>query len=239
MTRYRGKNLLRVRGQGSGFTIVELMIATVVFSVVLLIITAGLLSIGRSYYKGVSSVQAQEAANTIAQAIGQDIQFSGGSVLSRNGTYDMWCAGSRRYTYAPAKAQGATSSPLNVVVADSISGSCSGSTPIPNLNRPLTDAQYTKPQSLLGPKMRIVKFEVTPAAAANTYNISVRVVYGDDDLLCSDDPAAPPNDCSSGGVSASVTDDSLMKRLICKSIRSGTQFCAVSEINTTVVKRVK
>lgn len=217
--------------KSNGFTIVELMIATVVFSVVLLIITAGLLTIGRSYYKGVSSVQAQEAANTIAQGIGQDIQFSGGAVVSRSGTYDMWCVGSRRYTYAPAKAQGATGSPLNVVVADNISGSCSGSTPIPDLNRALSDGQYTNAQSLLGPKMRIAKFTVTPSAA-NTYAISIRVLYGDDDLICSPSVAG---DCGSNTVSPNLGNNDL----ICKSIRSGTQFCAASEINTTVVKRVK
>jgi hypothetical protein len=207
------------------------MIATVVFSIVLLIITAGLLSIGRSYHKGVTSVQTQEAANAIAQSIGQDIQFSGGGVVSRTGTYNMWCVGSRRYTFAPAKAQGATGSPLNVVVADTASGSCSGSTPIPDLNRQLNDGQYIKAQSLLGPKMRVAKFTVAPAAT-NTYTVSVRVVYGDDDLLCSPSVAG---DCASNGVSTNLNNPDL----VCKNVRAGTQFCAASEINTTVVKRVK
>src|SRR3990172_9120101 len=71
-----------------GFTIVELMIATTIFSVILLIVTFGMLQIGRTYYKGITLTKTQNAARSIIDTISQDIQFSGEGVTdSVSGTF--------------------------------------------------------------------------------------------------------------------------------------------------------
>lgn len=59
-----------------GFTLVELMIATSIFSVILLLLTFGLLGIGQNYYKGRNSVRTQDTARRIMDEISQAIQFS-------------------------------------------------------------------------------------------------------------------------------------------------------------------
>lgn len=58
-----------------GFTLVELMIATALFSSILLLITFGLLSIGQNYYKGKNSARTQDVARRVIDEISQAIQF--------------------------------------------------------------------------------------------------------------------------------------------------------------------
>lgn len=64
----------------NGFTIVELLIATSVFSVILLIMASGLLYIGKVYYRTVAQNKVQEASRSIIEDISRTIQFSGMSV---------------------------------------------------------------------------------------------------------------------------------------------------------------
>src|SRR5438105_2859585 len=60
----------------SGFTIVELLIATTVFSIVLIVFLATFLRISELFYKGVSLSNTQETARTVLQDITDDLQFS-------------------------------------------------------------------------------------------------------------------------------------------------------------------
>ena len=58
----------------SGFTLLELMIATTIFSVILLLCTVGLIQIGKTYYKGSAIVRTQNVARDITDNITQAIQ---------------------------------------------------------------------------------------------------------------------------------------------------------------------
>jgi len=58
-----------------GFTLIELMIATSIFSLVLLMVAAGSIQIGKLFYKGYSSARAQNAAREIIDDITRVIQF--------------------------------------------------------------------------------------------------------------------------------------------------------------------
>src|SRR4051812_8577751 len=90
----------------SGFTIIELLIATVIFALVLLVITTGVLQFTRQYYKGVISSHTQSAARAIADDVTRALQFGVGSVqpLTTNGTSPAgqtygYCIGqSKRYS---------------------------------------------------------------------------------------------------------------------------------------------
>lgn len=226
------------KNSADGFTIIELLIATTVFSIVLLICTTGLLQIGRLYYKGITSSRTQEVARNIMDEITRAIQFNGGRVITRSGggsdpTTDPYyiCVGDQRYTFVLGYQLRDTNDPLNyelrnVLVADH-NTACSSGQDLTTVN----PAAGSK--ELLSSRMRLAQFVIcdprdttnpaTPALPgcsnhpppnSNLYSVRIRVVSGDLDVL-----NAPRDGCSDS--------------------RAGTQFCAASELNTTVLKRIK
>ena len=87
-----------------GFTILELLIASTVFSVILLVATAGIIQIGNLYYKGITASKTQETARAIMEEVSRTAQFSKGSVVFGHNFGDdssvkQICVGDRRYTY--------------------------------------------------------------------------------------------------------------------------------------------
>jgi type II secretory pathway pseudopilin PulG len=205
----------------AGFTIVELMIATLVFSMVLLLITIGVLSFTRSYYKGINQSNTQNAARTIQEAIAQAIQFSGDTVTSPIGTAGSngsqgFCIGNQRFSYALGWQlwdEGTLDTALNqtrhALVVDK-PGNCGG-----------LDAQDVRSNTvdgteLLQPRMRLSKLSIERIGTTDMYRINIRVVYGDNDLL--DDPTGPNASCKTG--------------------QSGSQYCAQAELTTVVKKRI-
>jgi prepilin-type N-terminal cleavage/methylation domain-containing protein len=61
-----------------GFTVVELLIATVVFTMVLLVITSGVTHFTHAYYKGVHQSSTQTTSRNVINTIAQNIQYGGG-----------------------------------------------------------------------------------------------------------------------------------------------------------------
>ena len=59
-----------------GFTIIELMIATVIFSIVLLVLTENIISISNDYYQGVVQTQTINTTKNIVDTIAQQIKLS-------------------------------------------------------------------------------------------------------------------------------------------------------------------
>jgi prepilin-type N-terminal cleavage/methylation domain-containing protein len=59
-----------------GFTIIELLIATVVFSLVLVVVLAAFVQTSRLFYKGVNMDNTQEDTRTITQDITDDLRFA-------------------------------------------------------------------------------------------------------------------------------------------------------------------
>ena len=229
-----GKLRFGMRKQGSaGFTVIELMMATLVFSVVLLVVTTGIMQFSRVYYKGVTETNLQTTTRTITDTIAQSIQFNGGAVTSTTGTGAgtsyAFCIGDQQYSYilgtqlSDNGSLSANQSHHVLVVKDS-----AGCT---------TTAQDLKGASVTGrelmlPNARLVRLSISNVPTTNIYKISLRVVYGDDDLLCS---PSVGGDCASSTVSTNLGNSDLR----CKDATAGTQFCAVSDITTTVVKRVQ
>lgn len=64
-----------LRDNQRGFTLLELMIATTIFSSILLLLTFGLINIGKSYYKGRNTARTQELARRVMDEISQSIRF--------------------------------------------------------------------------------------------------------------------------------------------------------------------
>ncbi|HEY8999430.1 MAG TPA: prepilin-type N-terminal cleavage/methylation domain-containing protein [Candidatus Saccharimonadales bacterium] len=214
---------LSIKRSAAGFTIVELMIATAVFSVVLLLATSGLLQITRTYYKGVTEANTQNTARTIIGTVAQAIQFDGGTVQPTNGsnprtTYDF-CVGNTRFRYylgselmtSPTSVQ-----TYHALLQDSAAGCTSGADGSSINSSSVSCTTATNCSELVSPNMRLSQFSVT-SLGSNLYQIKVTVVYGDDDLLDSPTSTSPN----------------------CLGVEAGTQFCAVSKISTTVLKRVE
>jgi prepilin-type N-terminal cleavage/methylation domain-containing protein len=73
-------------GNNRGFTIVELMIALTVLSLILLLGTTILVQIGKLYTKGVNAATLQNSTRTVAGDIGSTLQFSGGAAAACDST---------------------------------------------------------------------------------------------------------------------------------------------------------
>jgi len=228
-----------------GFTVIELTIATSVFALVLLLVTYGLVLIGRTYYKGVTQVHTQDVARTVIEDISQAIQFAGAqpgipdysnSLGYASPTpphpYDI-CIGTTRYSVNPGvELNDAT--PTHSLVKDTLptGQTCDTSTPITNISG--GGALSSSALELLQPNMRVA-YLMVKLVAPNLYQIHVRIVYGDDDLLCS-----LTNPAALGGPNCGPTDPSQtyfnVDDLNCKNAASS-QFCAVSDLTTTVGTR--
>jgi type II secretory pathway pseudopilin PulG len=229
--------------KSSGFTIVEMLIATAVSSMVVMLISMALIQIARTYYKGVISSRTQEAARTLIDDIAQTIQFQGqtpmvgtdGANTYKNFPYGAegdlqvktYCIGQTRYSYALNMQQqpALTTSPnsnrsKHALVRDDFSGgSCSI---VVDVGRhPATNASSSA-REMLTTGMRLGRFSITPYSAYPNnilWRIDVQVITGDSSVLEQIDPA----DVSKG--------------YRCKTAVIGSQFCAVSELSTTVALR--
>ena len=222
-----------------GFTIVELMFATLVFSVVLLLCLNALVQMGRLYYKGVTTSETQSSARAVLDEISQAIQFSaativppsrvvgpdvavtGGSATANADGY--FCVGTTRYSYVMDRELNSNpSTPVStfkqvrhVLWADVVPLCQAGMSPVD-----LTQATPSAGgRELLGANMRITRLRMTKLSTNDsTWSIQLTVMYGDEDLV-----TVYPEDTT---------------RKVCKSGQVGTQFCALSELSTIVKRRV-
>lgn len=206
-----------------GFTIIELMIATSVFAVVLLLITSGMLEVGRMFYKGITNTNTQEVARIILEDISQAVQFSGESVTPTSAARpNRFCVGSRRYTFNTNVMLTPSS---HVLLVDKFATTCNDSTPPNDMSSPVAGSR-----ELMALNMRLADISIQcvgsadPLCPSNTYEIKVRVVSGEDDLL--------ENDLREDG--STITNGRCRQ-----DIRAGTQFCSVSELKTTVTRRIE
>lgn len=205
-------SLKPLKKQQKGFTIVELMIATLVFSVVLLVVTVGIIQITRVYYKGLNEAATQDTVRSITDTISQSIQFGGGEVsdIRVAGATKRFCVGNTQYTFWPGKQlvdgiPDIARSQVNQTLLTRTVAGCTADTP-----------PATSGRELLSPKMRVAELNVQQdATEPDLYKVTVRVAFGDDDLLNNPNSTKPT----------------------CKST-AGSQFCSVSELTTTVVKRI-
>ncbi|HEX8762819.1 MAG TPA: prepilin-type N-terminal cleavage/methylation domain-containing protein [Candidatus Saccharimonadales bacterium] len=219
--------LVKIRSE-KGFTVTELMIATAVFGVLLLVIATAILQLTRVYYKGVTEAKLQSTARSLVDGIAQSIQFSGQDVTSTAvsptpGTNYAFCVGNSLYSYTTgysvSQTAGANEAFHGIVVSDE--PGCESTTApqdvkgTPSLNG----------RELLEPNMRVARLDIT-SVGGDYYRISVRLIYGDDEVVFN--PASPGD--ATGFRSPNAA---------CRSIRVGAQFCAVADITANVTKRVK
>lgn len=214
-----------------GFTIIELMIATTVLSVVLLLATSLMTNIGNLFQKGVNQSRVQDAARSIADDVSQNLKLNIGTLTSGTGSgptagFDAYCIGDTRYSY----------------VIDQKIGTTGQNDPVPggtpeedhvlwrdswNPLNPCVPADLSQPSpssagtELISPNSRLTAFCIgqlsggsCSIASGSPYTISIEVAYGDGDLL-------------NGTTGLNVTCNG----------HTGDQFCATSSLTTVAVNR--
>ncbi len=205
-----GKNRL------GGFTIVELLIATAIFSTVLVIVISGFLQIGRLFYKGITVNNTQQVSRQILDSATNDVRFNN----SVNRTFfdpddqsqGFYCIGNARYTfnlhYIVTPTDNWQNGAKNFgLLRDTLYGATACSDP----TDPLTP--FNNPQELLSPNMQLNEFNVTPVGGGQVYIIVVDVV--------------------SGNINA-VNVDAETKEASCQSTLKNSEFCSQSRLSTQI-----
>lgn len=231
-----------------GFTIVELMIATMVFSVILVVITTGVLKFTNSYYKGLNSSATQTTARNLITSITQGVQYAGNSQLAvqiphpTDITKGVVCVGNVHYYYTLGSLAGSGYGVYETSQTDITN--CDPTTTFAAMQADPTGRE------LLAPHMRLTDIHVgrnaaAPATTLPLYDISVGIAFADDDspgvvsLLCATSLPDPGGcDPSDGDLTSQlIADPDNGPYVTCKS-QSGSQFCAVVHLNTTVQARL-
>jgi prepilin-type N-terminal cleavage/methylation domain-containing protein len=206
----------RVNSQ-SGFTIIELMIATSVLSILLLMTTVIIIGIGNLYNKGVNQANVQDNVRTITDDLAQQLRFGdtfqnpNGTILENNQPVGVMCVDQTRYTYA-----------LGVQINTSLNHILWRDTLI--TGQPCVQADLTAPDpsvssggvagsgsELINPGSRLTQFSST---SLSPYTINVGVAFGDPTL-------SPP---AQGTTSTCLGS-------------TGDQFCSTAYLTATVEKR--
>lgn len=207
----------------AGFTIVELMIATLVFSVIIIAITVGVISFTNAYYKGVNSATTQDTTRSALDTITQAIQFNGGIISSTgDATTGAYCVGSQRFDYTVGQQIINTGTDHVFYVSPWRSGdTCTGA------------GSFTPGVSkeLLGSNMRLAAFTISPSSGSSgLFTVHLKVAYGTNDLFDSTVSGSIP---PTGPIPANIAAG-----LNCRT-QTGSQFCAISDLTATVQKRVQ
>lgn len=214
----------------SGFTIIELMIATTVFSLVLMICLAGIMQITKMYYRGVTQARTREVARTVVDEIAEALRFTNQDVLvgtpvvgpqideaDDGKSVGYFCIGLKRYTYAIDRIvknspKDGTKEQRHALWVDQPTV-CTGAVDLTK-EQPSPDGK-----SLLAENMRLYDLTVRQTdPIQRLYAVSIGVAYGEDDLLSvkEDDPT----------------------RLTCEGAFVGAEFCSTTNFLVTVQKRL-
>lgn len=197
----------------AGFTIIELLIATTILSVILLLVAGVLTGIGGLYYKGLNLSRTQQNSRVIIDDISQQLQYT--DSLPNPGTSSPYgypeqyiCIGTIRYVYVLNKQIGDGANQFAHVLIRETGKNCSD--PLPDLRVATLTANQSE---MIAANSRLYMLNVN--ALATPYTIEVGTAYGEDDALMPDGSR-----CKGSGAGG------------------GDQYCATSHLTTRALKRV-
>lgn len=200
-----------------GFTIIELLLATVVFSAVVVVALSGFLTIGRLFYKGVNLSQTQATAQQIIDNLTTDIQGAStvwDTLPPASGGRSYVCIGNNRYIiklYNFVDILDHNNTDKFGLLRDKLPG---GNNACPNPYDGIGAVAPNNPTEMLGNKMRLNSFSVTRTCpTCKLFVIKVNLAYGDD---------------------SSLSIDPTTKIASCDSNLASSQYCAVTGLSTTV-----
>jgi prepilin-type N-terminal cleavage/methylation domain-containing protein len=202
---------MRLIRKQAGFTIIELLIATSVFSFVLMIFLASFIKIGDMFYKGVNMANTQEAARSVLDNISNDVRFSKGAphYVAPDATgVGYFCVGLHRYKFMLGKQVGDPGTPFGLL-RENISGG--GGCPSPST------LAGSSPTELLNNRMQLNRMNLSCTTSVCSVSILI-VFYGSDSSVLVPN-ATDPNATCSGGLSTS-------------------QFCATADYTSSVNEQI-
>lgn len=224
-----------------GFTIVELMISLSVMSVILLLCTVMMIRIGSLYTKGVNMASLQNSSRTIMAELTSSIQFSGNlpvcvgaspapacsKTFAGSLQVSAYCIGTTRYSYVLNRELGtdtdvAKTQTYHVLWRD-IMKDLSGCQPLDlSAATVATDSKSagtpgnSDGYDMVPSHMRLTNFNIVEnPASSGIFAVDVWMAYGDSDLV---NTVAGKTICNGG---------------------TGSQFCAVSQLSTSVKNRIE
>lgn len=224
-----------------GFTIIELMIATTVVSVILVMVSVIMINIGGLYFKGISQTAAQNTVRSISDEITQQLQFSDSmpepSASPAPDGVRSWCIGTTRYTYIIGKQIGTDTA--HVLWRDKVaSSSCPSITATGSLNvaTPALPGSTGGGVELIGPRSMLTDFTIiTPSP----YRVTINIALGDSDQLCD---IGTTDDCNDKSISTHIWNPTAPTGQIrCKgNVGAGNsgKFCGTANLTTTAVRRL-
>lgn len=234
--------ITRSKTNQKGFTIIELMIATSVLSVILVLVATVMINIGNLYYKGVNQSRVQDNVRAITDDVSQQLKFAGGngSLSFGNANYtaasgqnhytvNTVCFNSIRYSYVLGQKIGDSSQPDpggtgwqidHVLWRDSYSGLCGQNVPELGQTNPYNGlgTPGTDGTEMIASNSRLTDYNISQDPSTNSYQITVGVAYGDSDLL-------------------TATQGTQANSVLCKG-GTGDQYCATSFLQTNVGQRL-
>ena len=232
MERTQAHTIEQRRPKSAGFTIVEMMVALSILAVMLLTVSMVVMRYNVQARRALTQSTAQTTARTIQAQVTEWIQFtsSTGSLALPGGSTNSraYCIGDVRISYILGRQS--TSANPNVLISDRTGGTgCAGA----GLN--LESAVSVTPRTEhVGKGMRLSRLDVTEVSpGSGLYQINVRVVYGDNDLLCVPGVVA----CNSNTTMTATQIQVNAANLQCKT-QKGSEYCAVSELVTTAKSRL-
>jgi len=210
----------------SGFTILEVLISTMIFTVVLLICIQAITRIGQLYYKGVTSSQIQELTRSLSEEFSSQIQFGSSipypyPISGGDPTIPLiFCVGDNSYRAIMNRKLG--DSGVNTVLKrKAYSGACSFSSTW------FDDATELGVRNMRILKLQIIELQIIGSTInSGVWSVNIRLALGDSDIF--DYP-----------VTGSTDAPEVYGSAICRSGISGSQFCATSELSSTLLRRVK
>lgn len=218
-------NHLKFRRDSGGFTIIELLIATVIFSLLMTVILVSAFQIGRIYYKGISVSSTNEAARTSIDDISNDVRF--GSNIKATKPYssqpDTWyfCVGLHRYTYQLFHK--VTNQDIDTNAVTGLRETAVDGCPPPDPGHPGANGDQ-----LLGPDMQLNALDFLCANGSCLIHLHI-IFYGADNTVFSS--SAHPIDDPIAHVAALRDADAA-----CSSSLLSSQFCAMSDLQTRVLQ---
>lgn len=207
-----GREGLIQQKRTDGFTIIELLLATAVFSAVILVALSGFLGVGRIFYKGITITQTDQTTSDILKRVTDDIHASDTFVSKTDASSgrSYLCLGNIRYTFILHKQLVSPDFDSNFgLLRDRLPGNSGCGNPFDDPKVPLY-----QPTELLSTNMRLNTFDITKLAVPGSiFSIDINVASGD---------------------SGSLDVDSATQIASCNSNLSRSQNCAVSHLKTTI-----
>ena len=228
--------LSKLSNGNKGFTILELIIATTIFSGALLMLMLGFLSISNSYTKGLTVTETQNVSRNAINTISQSLEFGNSSSYQpppagapSGGPYSAWfCADNYIFAYTLGQEVGVNGNdaleqvPHTTCPVAGVSG-CPGQ----GTTKPTADSCAKSPGAveLLGPRMTLTTLGIT-SELEGTYQIDVGVAYGDPQFLHGVTVSGVINYYDIGSSKVTCTGT------------TADNFCATSELQTVIGPRI-